>query len=258
MKDLVNSWFLAALSYDEARVQYYVRELLPGLKTHFRATKHGNHFYGVALDDKNGRMWIVNRGTDGYNKMGSFMSWGRNFRMLTSGDGVHNGFQDAGNRVIDEFKEYIYNYDTCYVCGHSQGAGVAQYQLVLLAENFSNLKTIHGDIFAAPPAGNKIFKKRFNDHVKAGKISLDRYVVTGDPIDSNFLRNPASFILNGVDVGNEITLPKIIRYDLKVANVVKHSPLVYNAGLLLRCTEDGTYKRADLKMFSEIGKRIVN
>jgi pimeloyl-ACP methyl ester carboxylesterase len=87
------------------------------------------------------------------------------------------------------FKNYIYNYDTVVACGHSQGAGVSQYALCLLAENFPNLKRIHGDIFASPPTFNITGKKRFLAHSKKGAITLDRYLVDGDPIDSEALRN---------------------------------------------------------------------
>lgn len=255
---LIASWALAALSYDEDKVADHIRELFPEMCLHFKSTKNGCHFYGVAMDDRSGTIYIVNRGTDGYTPAGNFRSWMRNLRLLTGEDGVHNGFQEAGNRVIDDFKMYLYKYETCVVCGHSQGAGVAQYELCLLAEYFPNLKTIHGDIFAAPPAFDNVGKARFDAHVADGRLSLDRYVTKGDPIDSNILRNPRSFLLGGCDVGREIELPTIIGYDLKIANVVKHSTRVYNAGLMQMCAADWSYKDADLRMLGMIGERIVN
>lgn len=258
MNTLITSWMLSALSYDEDNIVSNVYDFLPHVKCRFRKTKNGDHFYGIVVDDKTGKFWIVNRGTDGDNFYGKFKSWCRNLRVLTSGDGIQNGFQDAGDRIIEEYKNIICNYDAGFVCGHSQGAGVAQYQLCLLTENFPNVKTIHGDVFAAPPTFNKIGFERFKKCLRTGKMSLDRYVVSGDPIDSGFFRNKNSLIFNGVDVGNEILLPEIIGYDLKVANVIKHSPRIYNAGLIIKALNDGVCGIDEIRMYAKIGIRIVN
>lgn len=258
MNTLVTSWALSALSYDEKGITKRIKTLFPHLKPRFKHDHNGSHFYGAVADDINGVLYIVNRGTDGFNHLGRFKSWARNLRLLTSGDGVHNGFQDAGNRVVDDFKNGIYNYETVVACGHSQGAGITQYILCILAENFSNLRCIHGDVFASPPTFNITSKKRFLAHSKKGAITLDRYLVDGDPIDSEILRNQKGAFLKGVDVGNEIILPTIVMYDLGLANVIKHSCRIYNAGLLQMCAADDRFTHDELKILAAVGDTLVN
>lgn len=250
------TWALAALSYDEAKIITHILELF-NFRCKFQYDKNGKHFYGIALDDDNGRIYIVNRGTDGFNKIGNFESWMVNANMSTSGDGVHDGFQKAGDKVIDEFKNYIYNYDECFICGHSQGSGVTPYEACLVAENFKNIKKIHCDLFAAPPTGNQLFKDRFDSH---GNITCDRYITKGDPIYTPLFRNNYIDILAGKDVGTPIELPTIIGYDLKLANVVKHSSRIYNAGLMLRYAQnkDLGATMEDINMLGVVGERIVN
>ncbi len=263
VNELIISWSLAALSYDEDNIIDNIKELFPKFKPHFKANnEHKSHFYGVVIDEENKRCFVVSRGTDGDKTLrGNLASWSYNANIIAGPDGVHNGFQKLGNDVINnqEFKNYFYKYNNRVIaCGHSQGSGCSQYILCLLAENFPSVKEIKGYVFAAPPSGNQIFANRFKALEESGRISLDRYVTNRDPITSKFLRNTDSLLLNGVDVGNEIILPEMIKYDLKLANVLNHSTAIYNSGLMLLCSNDPKYTLEDLQMLGKVGKKIIN
>jgi hypothetical protein len=254
MTKLTKAWAFAALAYDENKFVDHVFDLF-GLRAHVMHDKTFSYFAGVIPDEKENTLYIFNRGTDGANWIGNFESWARNFRVLTGGDGVHNGFQDLGNKVIDKFKEYIYRYDNIVISGQSQGAGVTPYEACLITENFRNVDHVHGFSFAAPPTGNKLFAQRCQGHIKNGAMTLKRYNNHGDPIDSEFLRGG---FLDAVDVGEEITLPRIIRFESTMSlRLIQHSNAVTNAALMQLYAMSGM-ANDELVMLGRIGERVVN
>lgn len=257
MKQLTKAWAFAALSYDEDKFIEYVRELFD-LNAHVLHDRRKTFFSGVVPDDKNGTLYVFNRGTDGADWIGNIQSWLNNFRVLTGPDGVHNGFQGIGDKVVDKFKSYIYKYKTVVISGQSKGAGVTPYECCIVAECFPNVDHIYGYSFAAPPTGNKIFAKRVKKHEDAGRIILKRYNNPGDPIDSSFLRNKKSPVFDGVDVGEEITLHPVIKFDQTLSlKLIKHSNSITNAAIM-QMYAINRERPEELYILAEIGKRIVN
>lgn len=237
------NFIYAALSYREDKVQELVYRLL-GLKSHWKAGHRGNSFYGVVLDPKNSILTIVTRGTDGFDWVGNLQSWWRNARILTGSDGVHNGFQDLGNEIIEFAKPYLTKFKLIELTGHSQGTGPSQYMLKLIGDfitkkQINNIVHAHADIFAYAPCGDERFKAIIDRYKDLGLVSCDGWLTEGDPIGSDVLRNEKTILLDGVDICKKHVLPVIVKYDLSVANVVKHSTKVYNAGMVFQCLREG-------------------
>jgi hypothetical protein len=195
-------WAFASLSYNEQQFSDYVQWVIPGSKFVIETFDRGAISFSLVMDKKNGRAWIVNRGTDGFDALGNIRSWLIDASIATSGDGVHNGFQMVGDKAFDFFKNDLENFDHIILCGHSQGAGVAPYEAVLCVENLT-LKSVIFFVYAAPPTGNQLFADRVNRCIDSGKLTGYRYVNPHDPIASEKLRNQNSSILNGVDVGRK-------------------------------------------------------
>lgn len=257
MLDSTVSWILAGLSYDEDHIIDYVPKLLgEGYHSDFQGTGDGSHFYGIVTRKKTGEAWLVNRGTDGYDKLGNLKSWLYDTNIFAGDDGVHNGFQALGNRAFDDLKHYLWDCDKVYCTGHSQGAGVSPYQACLCVENITTLKHVHFDIFGAPPAGNDIFSKRVQNHIDNGMLSGNRFVNDDDPISSPILRQKDSILLNGVDVGSEIKLPKGVPY--KLAKPVNHSCRIYNLLLMMHYAGIGYHHFDDYELLANAHKLLVN
>lgn len=255
VNELITNFGMAALAYDEDNVVDNIKELFPWMKSHFISREGGAHFFGIVLDDINGCCYIVNRGTDGPTKVANARSWGFDLNMWVNESGIHTGFSELAHAVIDSnIKNYLYNYKTVFLNSHSQGSGVLPIVQCLIAENFPKVKQIIGYAFASPPTGTEIFKKRFDEHVRSGKVKLTRYTVPNDSIDSEILRKPFGV----VEVGEEIYLPKIIKYRNIVTNVLSHSTAIYGASLLQLCTNDPKYTEQDLRMLAKINSKIIN
>ena len=254
------SWVLSALSYDEVNIVEYATTLFgKGFNADFQGTKNGSHFYGIVIDKKEGRAWIVNRGTDGYNKRGNLRSWVRyNANIFTGSDGVHNGFQRLGDRSFDNIKHYLWDINTVFCVGHSQGSAVAPYQACLCVENITSIKHVHFDLFANPPTGNKMFKRRVVKHFKGGKMSGDRYVNKDDIISSPLLRKKNSILLNGVDVGNEIKLPIFMRHKTLSTPFINHSCTTYNFLMFMLYAKMGYHHTEDYELLVKVHDLIVN
>ena len=229
--DTVVTWVLSALAYDEKNMMANIERFFPTFKCHFVKTKNGALFFGIVMDEKNGKFYLIKRGTDGDNFFGKFKGWVNNFRAGTSGDGTHNGFEDEGNLGVDRLKKYFYNFDYAFSGGHSKGSGITQYDCCLLAENFPNLKSIQGDAFATPPTFDHLGKLRVDKHVASGRLNLVRWNIPGDPITSKFLRGG---ITGGVDVGVSEILQDIIKHNLFLGNAINHSVMVYHAGMIIK------------------------
>lgn len=251
------SWIFSALSYDENKICEYILKYFPKFKCHFKAFNDGSVFCGVVIDEKNGRLWSVKRGTDGFNKGGEIKSWIRDLNLITGSDGVHNGFQSIGNMGFDYFKNYFYNVDEIFVCGHSQGAGVAPYESCLVVENIPNIRHCHFDIWAAPPTGDERFFNRIKSHNINGILSGDRYISKKDPINTKLFRLDWIPLLDGVDVGEECYLPEIIGYNLGPGNYVNHSPKVYNAQMILFYLNIKYTHFEDYEILGKIHEKII-
>jgi hypothetical protein len=256
VKSWLISWFLSALIYDENKIADYVTGILR-MKCHFFGNGDGSEFYGIVLDEKNGRAYLPYRGTDGYTPAGNLHSWAHNFNLITGRDGVENGFQKCGDKAFETCKHYLYNVDDIALQGHSKGAGVIPYEACLCIENIANLKCVHVDAFANPPTGTQTFADRFNRHVGAGKLTGTRRVLPGDPIATELFRLGVP-PLNGVDVGLLEELPKLIRYSIGPAGAVNHSCRLYNAAIGIAISSDPTATLEDHHIVGIINDLIVN
>lgn len=252
------SWVLAILSYDEDHAVDNVRQLFPSFKVHFWISKRGSHAHGVALDDDEGRAWHFHRGTDGFSTLGKAISWFNNACMVAGRDGTHNGFDRLAHRAFDDCKLYLENYDYLYESGHSQGAGVAPLDACLCVENLT-LKHVQCDLFATPPCVKKAGKRRIDNHINNGIVSGNRYVMPGDPISSNKLRNENSILLNGEDVFEEVLLPDLLIHEVGFLEVINHSGRFYNAGYMQHLINwTNALPEPDLKLLAKINDWIVN
>lgn len=248
------SWLLSSLSYDEHNFKDYVELLLPGFKCHRFLNDHGDHFYGVVTDDKNGRAWQFNRGTDAFDPFGHIKAWIINLRVNDrNGDGIFDGIEEYGEETFDATKDILEDYDIIHVTGHSQGANKSQYVAVLCVENLT-VKHVHFDQFAAFPTGTQIFADRVNSHIKKGKLSGIRYSTFGEPLSNYELRSR----VNGIFAGEEIVFQPIIRYSLGPVNVLNHSCTIYNAALMIHYALMKDHHYEVYEMFGEIARRIVN
>lgn len=237
------NFICAALCYREDKVQELIYKVL-GLKSHWIAGHRGNSFYGVVLDPKNDTLIVVCRGTDGFDWIGKLQSWWRNARILTGSNGIHNGFEDLGNEIIEFIKPYLLKFKLIEFTGHSQGTGPSQYMLKVIGDfitkgQVTNVKHAHADIFAYAPCGDERFVAVIDRYKALGLISCDGWLTDGDPIGSEILRNEDSVLLDGVDICNKHMLPILVKYDLKVFNAAKHSTKLYNAGLVFQCLREG-------------------
>jgi len=254
---LVQSWGLAALSYDEDKIIDYARDLF-GLKLHCKHDAHWSLFYGCAMDKKTGKLRIFNRGTDGIGFWGKVRSWARNCRILTGGDGIHNGFGDAADKIVESFRSQLLDAEEVEICGQSQGAGLTIVEAYKIAKNFP-VRHVHGDAFACPPVFDKKGAAKAQQYIDSGKVSIRRFNGRGDPIDSEVLRNEESIFLDGVDVGEEVTLYSVIRFDATPAlMLIQHSNAVTNASLMQMYTEVEHPNIDDITTLGKIGRRIIN
>jgi hypothetical protein len=80
----------------------------------------------------------------------------------------------------------------------------------------------------------------------------------GDPIATKIFRNPDSWILDGVDVGTEHILPKLIKYNLGPGNAVNHSCKIYASGMAIAMTIKGGYPTEDYELIGTIFKKSIN
>jgi len=83
---------------------------------------------------------------------------------------------------------------------------------------------------------------------------------SGDPIGTSLFRNEDSILLDGVDVCEPHTLPSIIKYNLYLADVVKHSCKVYNAALIQMYLESEHPDQYldDVLVLGKVGKLLGN
>jgi hypothetical protein len=251
-------WALSALSYDEDKVQTYIMELFSSFRTHFWSHDRGAQFHGVVIDEREGRIFHVHRGTDGFDKIGNLRSWLTDLRIFTGDDGVHNGFQRYGDRAFDEAKRYLENYNDIFITGHSQGSGVGQYDCCLCVENLT-LSHVEANLFAVPPCFNQTGADRFNAHLRSGLLSCNRFVNPNDPIAASWLRNKHALVLNGCDVGKEIVLPDITLFDLGPVEFLNHSCAQYNASYGLWLAQGLQHKHIyDYLLLGKIAKWLVN
>lgn len=248
------SWFLSALSYDEHHLGNYIECLFPDFKYYPFLNKHGDHFFGVVTDNKNGRAWQFNRGTDAFDPLGHLKAWIINLRVNDrNGDGIFDGIEEYGEKTFDETKKILEDYDVIYITGHSQGANKSQYVAVLCVENLT-VKHVHFDQFAAFPTGTKIFADRVNKHIDGGKLSGIRYSTFGEPLSNYDLREK----VKGVFAGEEVVFQPIIRYSLGPVNILNHSCTIYNAALMIHYALMKDHHYEVYEMFGEIARRIVN
>lgn len=262
--DTIVAWVLSALAYtDRKKMHETITHFFPTFRTDFKATKNGSLVYGLVIDDKNGKCYLVKRGTGGDNFIGKLASWYNNFMMSTSGNGTHDGFEKEGNQIVDELKHYFGHFDEVNSMGHSKGSGITIYDGPVILENFPHIKHVQADAFATPPVFDEIGKVRVDKHIASGRLFLTRWNLPGDPITSKLLRSKA--LGGGVDVGRSEVLQNLIRYDMLFWDVVKHSAMLYNAALLILLAkiEHLVDKNdwdidADQQMLGELGDFIVN
>lgn len=258
MNELIVSWGLAALSYNEDHIIDYVRELF-GLKVYCKHDKNGSLFYGCAVDETTGRLNIFNRGTDGFNAIGNAKSWVRNARLITGRDGIHNGFFDASAKVFESFLHQICDAETVIISGQSQGAALTTVESYIIASEVKSVKAIRGHAFACPPAFNKHGAERFKPYLDSNRVTLTRYNTTGDPVDSDALRDDDSLLRDGVDVGDEIELFPIIKFKCPISmRLIRHSNAITNAALMQMEAMKDNPSIEDIRLLGEIGKRIIN
>lgn len=232
------SWVLSAISYDEARISQIVSELFRGFKSRFWSHKRLSHFYGVVYDEKTGRIWDVNRGTDGDGPIGNLWSWLYDIDVFKGREGVNKGFKRLGDTSFNNVKQYLKHFQTIIHTGHSQGAGVAPYKACLSIENLWLYERVYFLTFAPPPTGNGVFAKRVNEYIAEGILSGTLFINPGDPIASKNLRDEDAVLLNGVDVGNLAILPDINLHDRGPLALLNHSCGQYHASYGLFIEED--------------------
>lgn len=248
------SWLLSALSYDERNLKDYVKCLLPGFECYQFVSKHGDSFYGVVTDKKNGRAWQFNRGTDAFDPWGKLMAWMVNIRVNDrNGDGIFDGIEEHGEEVFDNTKRILEDYDVLYVEGHSRGGNESPYIACLCVENLT-VRHVHFDSFASFPTGTQIFADRVNRHITSGILSGTRYNTFGEPLSNQKLRDR----VGGVYAGEEIVLPPIIRYSLGPIDALNHSCTVYNAAMMVHYAMMRDHHYEVYETFGEIARRIVN
>lgn len=259
MENLVlKSMFFSFLSYKEDKIQDYIHEFFPNHTTHFIKSPDGSYFYGLVTDEKNNIAYLVKRGTDGDTKIGNLHSWLHDFNISVGNDGMHNGFQKLANESFDRFKDRLVNYKTVICCGHSQGAGTAQIDAKLCCENLSKDKKIKCIIFAAPPAGNKVFTNIMKSYIKTKQLEVTCIGMPGDPITSSLLRNPKIQMLDGSDIVDTTFLQDLIIFKIGPFDTVNHSCKMYCAGKLMQMAIDKTYSKEDFEFVGEIFKRCEN
>jgi hypothetical protein len=252
------SWGLASLAYDIGNFEQNIAFLFPGEEFHAFTEDDGMNFYGIVLDKSNHIAWIFIRGTGGKTWLGEMKSWLEDLNHWHGGDGVYDGFQDAGNRVFDRVKQYLPYFRSVIVTGHSKGAGVTPYVARLCAQNIVALQNIHFDLFAAPPTGIQMFADSLKPYFENGLMTGDRYV-SDDIIYTDALRNKKCAFFNGVDVGTMIRLPKILKHDAGIIDdLMRHSPAVINAQLMQLFAAAKFNHVDDFHLLGEIGKRIIN
>lgn len=259
MNNSILSWGLTALTYDEEHYHEHINFLLPGRKFHIKHAEDGSHFYAIIIDEEIGKAWIAIRGTAGKNIIGEIKSWMYNLDHRHSGDGVYDGFQKVGDDCFDAFKEYLWGVDSLTVSGHSQGAGEAPYVARLALQNISALRSVHFDLWSAPPSGTEVFKASLQTYFDIGRLTGDRYT-DNDIIYTKFLRNKNCDFFSGVDVGTEIKLPKILLHDVGITeNIMTHSPMVINAQMMqLFAGKTLSTHVDDFHLLGQIGNRIIN
>lgn len=261
--ELIRAWGLAALIYtkknaSDTTFMDCTRSLF-GLKVYEKFDSTGSLLYACAIDEKTGELHIVNRGTAGFGWWGNLMSWCRNANIPTGRDGIHNGFGAASEHIIESFEHQIKDAETVRIQGQSQGAGLTIVESYLIAERFKNVKKIIANAFACPPVFDKKGAAAIMPYIDSGIIELTRWNGHGDPIDSEVLRNEHSIFLDGVDVGNEITLHPIIKFESTPSlHLIQHSNAITNASLMQMFSMCENVNINELRLLGKIGKRIIN
>lgn len=273
--ELITAWGLSSLIYTKRSAEdttfvNYARSLF-GLKVYEKFDSTGSLLYACAMDEKTGELHIINRGTSGFTWWGNLMSWCRNANIPTGFDGIHNGFGGASEKIIESFKHQIMDADTIRIQGQSQGAGLTIAESFHIADKFKNVKKIIANAFACPPVFDKKGAAAMLPYIESGRAELTRWNGHGDPIDSEVLRNEKSIFLDGVDVGKEITLYQVIRFESTPSlHVIQHSNAVTNASLMQMFSESAEwfiskemFDEANkvfecIVMLGKIGRRIIN
>lgn len=261
--ELIRAWGLAALIYtknkaDDMDFINYARELF-GLKVYEKFDLTGSLLYACATDEKTGDLYIINRGTAGFGFWGNIMSWCRNANIPTGRDGIHNGFGAASEHIIKSFEHQIKDAEAVRVQGQSQGAGLTIVESLHIAERFDNVKKIIANAFACPPVFDKKGAASIMPYIQSGKIDLTRWNGHGDPIDSEVLRNDKTIFLDGVDVGDEVTLHQIVKFESTPSlHLIQHSNSITNASLMQMFSECESITIDDIKLLGKIGKAIIN
>ncbi len=202
--------------------------LFKGINPRIWNHHYGSHKHGLFFDDERNRVFSIERGTSGDNLLGKLMSWGTDFRVITGSDGIHNGFENYGNRSFDLEKKYLENYSHIIMGSHSQGSGTQQYKACLCCENLNmKHKHINADLFAVPPATKDCGTERVQKHIDAGKLSMTLWNNPGDPIGSGRLRDEDSCIFDGEYPVKATMLPDPITQDLGPLEVLAHSGRAY-------------------------------
>jgi len=127
------------------------------------STKRGLQCLIVSFEQNGIKKYsVVFRGTE------SGCDWAHDLYTIKSklkkGVYVHGGFfkqlqsESSIDRIVKVLKKHIHMNDTCYLTGHSLGAGLATITAYILANVFSNLN-VHWNLvtFGSPRVGNKQF-----------------------------------------------------------------------------------------------------
>jgi len=213
--------------------------MFPFLKCYFWKNADGSHFHGVALDIALDRTWQVNRGTDGDRFIGKLHAWLYNLNVFAKVKGVHPGFKKLGDLAFGLSNFYLGKSREVICVGDSAGAAVAPYIAVRVVDELRNEMTdsalrVKFVTFSAVPTGTAEFARHVNELTSRDLLKGRRFVMPGDPANSEFLRRHKSLLLNGVDVGQSVRLPDINLYDgFSPVALINHSPAQINASLNL-------------------------
>ncbi|MDD5009029.1 MAG: hypothetical protein PHC68_11610 [Syntrophorhabdaceae bacterium] len=218
---------LAFLSYRTSDMAEKITGLREGIKCKFESLENGALKFGYVIDELYNLLYLIGRGTAGNTPMANLVSWGKyDLRLTTGEDGEHNGFQDAGNQYFEWLKaEGVLDRFHGYVTGsHSQGSGYMQRVLLLLSRHYPT-RIVDAHLYAAPPYFKKGHELELSGFLQSPHcpMTVTRYVQPGDPIDAAFLRDESSGWRNGVDIGNEYTLPDLAIQKLGPAEAINHS-----------------------------------
>jgi len=260
MREDITAWALASLCYDEENFPGIIELFFKTSRYRMWKKENGSQFYGFVMI--NDDIWIFIRGTDGDNLLGKAEAWLSNLNLKKGNDGQFDGFQNVANEVFDNIKRSLYGVGNIYIVGHSQGAGIAQNLVKLVAENIGYADELVFYLYASPPAGNQIFYDRIKVLSEAKKIRGYNYSTPGDPVCSDKLRRKDAVILDGCDIGQNILLPGVITYFSSVPLcTIQHSPQVYTIAMMIREISLHALDKIDRRVLMDleaIRVRLVN